>query len=346
MDYYRILDVDKSCSLKDIDISYKKLVLLWHPDKNKQENAIIKFREIMEAYRILSNPETRKKYDNENIQEQQIPDVIIKIKATLKQLYTGFVETVSFDRFSECNKCEATGTKDKTNVECVNCKGVGLILEVINLKVNEIDCYVCSGSGINPTLNLCTICDGHKFIKETVECEIDIVAGAYDNYIIRSENEGNIIPVNERIHNKIRTDLIVVIEEIKDDIYKRGVFIQELKKLSYADLLMTINISFAESIIGFQKELIFIDDTKFGIKIDTITQTGDMHIIKYAGMPNVPEGNNTRGDLFIRIIVNKPNLTKQKINKIYQIITDKPYPDVQNIKNIKNTINYINYINQ
>ena len=44
-----------------------------------------------------------------------------------------------------------------------------------------------------------------------------------------------------------------------------------------------------------------------------------MHIIKYAGMPNVPEENNTRGDLFIRIIVDKPNLTKQKINKIYQM---------------------------
>jgi len=342
-DLYSILQIEKTSCREEINNAYKKLALLWHPDKNKQENAIGKFREIMEAHRILSDLETRKQYDNEH-NEQQIPDVIIKLKANIKQLYNGFIETVLFDRFSECVKCNATGSQDKVNIECNKCKGTGLILKVIGHKMNELDCDVCNGTGNDLLAKLCSICDGHKFIKETVECEINVIAGAYDNYIIRLENEGNTIPMNERTYNKSRSNVIVVIEEIKDKIFKRGVFVQEIKRMTYADVLMTINISFAESIIGFQRELVLMNDTKIGIKIDTLTQTGDIHIIKNMGMPYIPEENINKGDLFIKIIVDKPKLTKQKINKIYQIITDKPYPDTQNINNIIETIDYENYI--
>ena len=63
-DLYSILNVSKSSNDSEIKKSYKKLAFQYHPDKNKLEDAEIKFREISEAYEILTNPDKRRMYDN------------------------------------------------------------------------------------------------------------------------------------------------------------------------------------------------------------------------------------------------------------------------------------------
>ena len=66
MDYYTILDLKKDCNTEDIKKSYKKLAFKWHPDRNNfdKEQCEKKFKEISEAYSVLSNPKSREKYDN------------------------------------------------------------------------------------------------------------------------------------------------------------------------------------------------------------------------------------------------------------------------------------------
>lgn len=61
--YYKILDVNINCSNDEIKKSFRKLALFWHPDRNGNENAILKMQELNEAYAILSSPEKRKTYD-------------------------------------------------------------------------------------------------------------------------------------------------------------------------------------------------------------------------------------------------------------------------------------------
>lgn len=61
--FYDILQVNKNATKEEIKKSYKKLALHFHPDKNKDENAINKFKEIAEAYNTLSDDEKRKSYD-------------------------------------------------------------------------------------------------------------------------------------------------------------------------------------------------------------------------------------------------------------------------------------------
>ncbi|NXO26186.1 DNJB8 protein, partial [Cisticola juncidis] len=65
-DYYKVLGLQKNASQDDIKKSYHKLALKWHPDKNpgNKEEAEKKFKEIIEAYEILSNPQKRSLYDN------------------------------------------------------------------------------------------------------------------------------------------------------------------------------------------------------------------------------------------------------------------------------------------
>eukprot|EP00996_Jenningsia_fusiforme_P000335 NODE_1283_length_1603_cov_28.529601_g1148_i0.p1 GENE.NODE_1283_length_1603_cov_28.529601_g1148_i0~~NODE_1283_length_1603_cov_28.529601_g1148_i0.p1 ORF type:complete len:362 (+),score=70.59 NODE_1283_length_1603_cov_28.529601_g1148_i0:342-1427(+) len=74
-DYYRILEVERNATAKDIRRSYRRLAFKWHPDRwatqTEKEAAAAKFQEIAEAYSILSDPDIRAKYDaGWNIQEE------------------------------------------------------------------------------------------------------------------------------------------------------------------------------------------------------------------------------------------------------------------------------------
>ena len=70
-DYYKILGVPKTAKDDEIKKAYRKLALKWHPDKNKSAGAEDKFKEISEAYDVLSNKEKREifdKYGEEGLQ--------------------------------------------------------------------------------------------------------------------------------------------------------------------------------------------------------------------------------------------------------------------------------------
>ena len=62
-DYYGVLGVQKSASDADIKKAYRKLALKYHPDKNKAPEAEEKFKEVAEAFEVLSDPEKRQVYD-------------------------------------------------------------------------------------------------------------------------------------------------------------------------------------------------------------------------------------------------------------------------------------------
>ena len=62
-DYYEVLGVDKSADQKEIKKAYRKLAMKYHPDVNDDENSSEKFKEISEAYAVLSDDEKRQRYD-------------------------------------------------------------------------------------------------------------------------------------------------------------------------------------------------------------------------------------------------------------------------------------------
>ena len=63
-DYYEVLGVKKDADQKEIKDTFRKLALKYHPDRNKEPDAEEKFKEIAEAYAVLSDPKKRKEYDN------------------------------------------------------------------------------------------------------------------------------------------------------------------------------------------------------------------------------------------------------------------------------------------
>lgn len=63
-DYYKILEVNENASKEDIKKSYRNLAIKWHPDKNKDPDALQKFKDISEAYQVLYDKDKRNEYDN------------------------------------------------------------------------------------------------------------------------------------------------------------------------------------------------------------------------------------------------------------------------------------------
>jgi len=62
-DYYDVLGVSRNASLEEIKKAYRKLALEWHPDRNKSSQAEERFKEINEAYEVLSDPGKKAAYD-------------------------------------------------------------------------------------------------------------------------------------------------------------------------------------------------------------------------------------------------------------------------------------------
>ncbi len=373
MNYYQILEIDRNASQEDIKNAYKKLALKWHPDKNKgnKEEAEIKFREMTKAYKILSDEESRKKYDKTGVSDNSggklfdpfamykeifeedngILNIIVPIKATIDQLYTGFSVETEFIRYSSCEKCDETGTKSKKIADCKKCEGKGTIIEtlkggVMGIVINEKECIECEGLGIDPDVKKCKQCEGRKFIKQKVEYAVDVPAGAYDRYFVTLTNEGNCIPKSEiKKKSKIRSDVLFVVDEIVDPSsnIRRGVIIKELKRVRNSDVIMDYVIDFSEAMCGIKKSIDYIGGKKIQIETNEIIQNNDMFVLEGYGMPILKEvGKQTKtegyGDLFIKFKVNKPNITKQQRKRIWQIITGTPYPvyddDFDNLETI------------
>jgi curved DNA-binding protein len=73
-DYYEVLGVPRTASQQEIQRAYRKLARQYHPDVNKDPSAENRFKEISQAYDVLSDPDTRKRYDAFGPDFRQVPE--------------------------------------------------------------------------------------------------------------------------------------------------------------------------------------------------------------------------------------------------------------------------------
>jgi DnaJ-class molecular chaperone len=390
--HYLTLGLDPHCSQSEINEQYKKLVIKWHPDKNSNKKmAEDKFKQISKAYQILSDPDARKYYDMHGInvsqntkniidpsqafknlfdnEDNDIPNVIVYLDSDINDLYTGFKKQIDYSRYSPCKKCDSTGTKKKVDGSCNNCKGRGILMGKIKggelgYLFNETNCEPCDGSGLDPGIKKCKKCNGNKYISENMNIEVIVPRGAYDQYCIRIENKGNYIPIEDRKTKNTRSDLMIVIKEhIPDTLpIRRGMFIQELKRINKADLLMDVKIEYGESIAGLKKNIDFLAGKKISFEIDQIVQNGDIYVVQNMGMPFLENDNNDKnntndkndtndkkdenGDLFLVFRINDPVLNNRQRKKMWQIITGTSYPDYPDINDPNKIIRFDQYLTQ
>lgn len=361
-DYYKVLGVDKSADETTIKKAYRKLAMKWHPDKNidNKQEAEVKFKEIAEAYEVLTNPDKRNKYDqygheglkemgnggpSEDIlrdmmknffgmggsaqEEDSVPDIETHEELSLEDLYVGKTIKKSISHFSICKTCDNTGCADGKEHKCKKCDGKGVSLRIIQMgpMIQQIQeqCKDCRTTGIEKGVEICKKCNGKRAVKETTEITVKIPRGAHGNSAVKVEGMGNEIPANER-KGRDRSDVIVHIKEKPHAILKRMFVIRGRKdNADPADLLMDVEITLAESLCGFQKKIKHLDGKEFSLDIQNIVKNDDIIVIKGKGMP-VTNKMSEYGDMFIKFVVKYPDeISKQTKQRLWQLMTNTPY---------------------
>ena len=176
-DYYEVLDVQKDASKQDIKKAYRKLALKYHPDRNKAPEAEEKFKEISEAYAVLSDDEKRNQYD-------QFGHAGINGKYNWEDIYrnTDFASIFNdigfggfgsiFDMFFGGNRRGRNGPRKggdmRYDIE-ITLEDATFGLEK-EIEVQGFDlCETCNGSGMKPGTNSqkCEKCKGAGEIQHT-----------------------------------------------------------------------------------------------------------------------------------------------------------------------------------
>ena len=181
-DYYDVLGVQKAVTKDELKSAYRKLALKYHPDRNKSPEAEEKFKEISEAYAVLSDQEKRKRYDtyghvgNEEVfrgSEDNFAEIFKDIgfgnvgdifEQIFGRMGGGGGGGFNNDPFSFNSRTSNRRRRGRDLLYDVNMT----LEEVVKGKKDEIqiptieDCSVCSGTGASPGTSpkICPTCNG------------------------------------------------------------------------------------------------------------------------------------------------------------------------------------------
>lgn len=327
--YYDILGVKPNCTSEELKKAYRKLALKYHPDKNPNEGE--RFKQISQAYEVLSNPEKRKIYDQGGEQaikeghagghggfsspmdifdmffgsghsrrqrECRGKDVIHQLAVTLQELYNGAVRKLAVQKNVICDKCEGRGGKKGAVETCPNCRGTGMQVRIQQLgpgMVQQIQtvCPECQGKRerINPK-DRCKNCQGRKVVRERKLLEVHIDKGMEDGQRITFSGEGDQEPGLEP------GDIIIVLDEKEHEVFRR----------SGNDLIMRMELLLTEALCGFQKCIKTLDDRDLVVTVipGEVIKHGAVKCILNEGMPQY-KNPFEKGRLIIQFLVHFPS---------------------------------------
>ena len=341
-DYYDVLGVSKGSSKEEIKKSYKKLALKFHPDKNKEAGAEDKFKEISEAYAVLSDDQKKAQYDqfgHDGFHGKYSQEDIFRgfnFEDAFRDLGVGgsIFEAIFGGGFGGGRKSRARRGDDLSfNLEISFEEAAKGVNKKISLKKFEV-CSACSGSGAEKSeMNSCSDCNGSGQVQQTKQT----LFGVFSQVGVCSKCQGfGETPKHEckSCDGAGRTDTKKMITTkipagISDGqtIRVAGEGEAGMKGGSYGDLYINVHVrshkhferngfdlhveipvSFSQAVLGDEISIPTLDKS-IKIKIPEGVQTNTIFRLKNKGIQRL--NSSSFGDLFARIIV----VTPSKLNK-------------------------------
>ena len=211
-DYYKILGVEKNANKDEIKKSFRELSKKYHPDVGGDED---RFKEINEAYSVLSDDKKRSEYDNplkgvfngfpdffgggfpfrrryrdENM-SMRGEDLRYTMVVSLYESICGSDKEIEYSFEDLCSKCKGLGGTNK--VECKICGGTGMITETIrrgNMQiVNQSVCIACGGRGFT-VQDKCEVCGGSGVVERKEKLVIKIHPNMPEGSVLRVAGKG------------------------------------------------------------------------------------------------------------------------------------------------------------
>ncbi len=348
-DYYEVLGVSKSASADEIKSQYRKLALKFHPDRNKSAEAGEHFKEISEAYAVLSDQEKRKiydqyghagvdgKYSTEDIfqgasgnfndvfndlfgrsgggmnsifetlfgrgggfgfggfEQQRGADLLYETSVSLEDVLHGKNMEIELKKHIECELCGGSGcAPGSSKSNCSTCGGQGQVRKGRRMGfasfVTVEPCSSCKGQG-TIIEKPCKDCNGAGKKKGVKKLKVDLPPGI-DNGDYSMPGEGEVMP------GGTNGDLIVRVRVQPHPKFKRD----------GRDIFYDQDISMIDAALGKEIMVSTLEgDEK--IKVEQGSQPNTIIKLKGKGVPH--HNSRSRGDQYVRLVVNIP----KKLNK-------------------------------
>ncbi len=365
MDYYEVLEISKNATQEEIKKAYRKQALKFHPDRNPGDaSAEKKFKEIAEAYEVLSDEKKRPVYDRhgkaglgggvpggagfESMEEALRTFMGAFGGMGADSIFENFFGGADFSGGRGAGRGGRQGASKRVNITISfeeAAKGVDKELVI----TNYVTCKTCNGRGAAnaQSIKKCPKCGGagqifeqRGFFSMSMPCP-------------QCHGEGQIITdpckncsgqgvVKEKQHVKVHipagvdSGMRLKMSGYGDagqgggppgDLY---VFISvehhEIFEREGNDLLLDLPISFTEAALGCKKEVPSLFSHVCRITIPEGTQNGKIFRVKGEGFPNVHGQSHGKGDLLVKVFVETPTKLSDKQKQLLQEFKDLESP--------------------
>lgn len=349
-DYYKTLGVESSASGADIKKAYRKLAMKYHPDRNSNNaDAEAKFKEVKEAYEVLSDPEKRSRYDQfghagvdaasmggghagsagfgdifDDIfgdmfgggrggrgSAQHGADLRYPLELSLEEAVFGVSRNITYPVSAKCDECKGNGAaKDAKKVSCQTCNGKGQVRMQQGFFSIQQTCSACHGQGSVFT-EMCKKCHGQGMQKIQRTVSVKIPAGVDNGDRIRLANEGEAGVLGGK-----NGDLYVEVHIREHNIFAR----------EGDNLFCKVPISFSTATLGGDVDVPTLDG-QVNLKIPHETQTGKQFRLKGKGVKSLRSGRI--GDLFCEVEIETPIRLNKEQKDLLQSFQDSLNQDMK-----------------
>ncbi len=326
-DYYELLGVGRDADDTEIKRAFRRLARELHPDVSEEPDADERFREVVEAYEILSKTETRELYDRYghaglrsggfrpghtdfgnladlfsvffgddsllgNRGRGRGADVAAAVEIDLVEAARGVTRDVPFEVAVECGRCGGNGAEPGTQVTaCPTCDGAGRLQQVTRSVFGEFvrtqTCPACAGSG-RLIEEPCSECRGAGRVVEERKLAVEIPPGIHHGQRIRLSGEGHAGPLGAGAGN-----LYVEVRIRPDDrLVREG-----------DDVYTTVDVTLTQAALGATVSISTLDGEE-ELELQAGTQPGQVVVLRGRGMP-VLQGFG-RGDEHVLVNVLVP----------------------------------------
>lgn len=327
IDFYELLEVERTADEKVLKSAYRKLAMKFHPDKNPGcSESEARFKQINEAYACLSDPQKRAAYDRyghaafqqgggggggsegfsdigdifETIfgnafggggrqQARRGADLRYDMEIGLDEAFHGKTATISIEVSSTCEPCAGSGATPGTGTRrCNLCGGHGKVRAQQGFFMVERTCPTCHGRG-EVIESPCRSCGGEGRVDKPETVEVQIPPGVDTGTRIRLSGKGEAGPFGAP-----PGDLYIFLHVKRHAVFER----------EGTTLLTRVPITFTTAALGGTIEIPGLDGARIELAIPAGIQSGKQLRQRGAGMP-VLQGRG-RGDLVIEILVETP----------------------------------------
>jgi molecular chaperone DnaJ len=351
-DYYETLGVKKGASEEDVKKAYRKLARKWHPDANPgDDSAEERFKEVQEAYSVLSDPEKRKQYDaggmlggggfrfdpssfrtnvgsfgdilsdifgrggpGARAVRQPGRDLETEVHLSFAQAINGTEISVNVPVEAACPTCHGTGAKPGTSAKtCPRCEGRGVETEGQGMFSISQPCSVCGGRG-TVIEDPCPTCSGSGHTHQTKRYRVKVPAGVREGSRIRLAGKGE-----PGFGGGPAGDLYVVTHVSPSPVFKRRGDNFEVE----------VPITIVEAVTGGTVEVPTLGGTK-KIRVPAGTRDGSLQRLRGEGPAQL--SGRGRGDIHYRFRIEVPkSLTKeqkQAVEELSKVMNGNPRADL------------------